>query len=299
MIGKDDKPQEGDARLDRAGLSGVFVKGQAQPLQESDNFAALGVQSSLVVGEEQDVIHITQVGAAFQDAFGNLVKFVQIDVGPMLGGEIANRQAARTGGGPEVIAGKIHHLVFFGLDVLAAGQDVPHQIHDAFIAEGARQDTEQDFMVNGGEELAHIKVHDETMPSQVICAAIQGGMRAFALAVGVTVEDELALEERLDDVHQGVMHHAVAEGGSADEPAFWGLDVEIVIRAGAIDFAAQFFLQLEQVALQVIFESRHSRLMTLAARCYLVSPPQIQRIVNPVIEVIVAFAHFFRSALIY
>ena len=49
---------------------------------------------------------------------------------------------------------------------------------------------------------------------------VDGAMRALALAVGVAVVDEAALEERRDHRAQRVVHDAVAERRGGDQRGF-------------------------------------------------------------------------------
>ncbi len=74
-------------------------------------------------------------------------------------------------------------------------------------------------MVDGGKELAHVQRQDVGVAAQVVRAAVEGAVRTLALAVGVGVVDEAALEERLDDVDQGVVYNAIAERGGGDQAA--------------------------------------------------------------------------------
>jgi len=53
-----------------------------------------------------------------------------------------------------------------------------------------------------------------TIAARKLLGAINGLVCAFAHPIGVTVEDKTALEERLYQVADGMVHHPVAEGGS-------------------------------------------------------------------------------------
>lgn len=43
--------------------------------------------------------------------------------------------------------------------------------------------------------------------------------------IGIRVEDETALEQRLDDVIQGVVHDAIAKGRATDVDTGWMLSI--------------------------------------------------------------------------
>lgn len=72
-------------------------------------------------------------------------------------------------------------------------------------------------------------------------------MCAFADAVGVAMRDELALKQRLDAVAQRMMHHPVAEWGSADAALLGFVDGEVDIGARLVGEAGQLILTLPQI----------------------------------------------------
>ncbi len=78
-------------------------------------------QAALVVVENKDVIHISEIAAAFESAFGVLVELVQVDIGEELGGVIADGEAFAVGHAEERFVGWYvaeDHLVSFD-DVVA------------------------------------------------------------------------------------------------------------------------------------------------------------------------------------
>jgi hypothetical protein len=58
-----------------------------------------------------------------------------------------------------------------------------------------------------------------------------GRVRAFTDAIGKAVGDEQALETRLDQVAQGVVHHTVTKGRGADGPPLGFVDDEVHVTA--------------------------------------------------------------------
>ncbi len=104
-------------------------------------------------------------------------------------------------------------------------------------------------MVDAGEELAQVAGEDVAKAPSVGLAAIEGAVGAFADAVGVAGGDERPLEARFDDVAEGVMDYAVPEWRSGDETALGLVNVEAVIRPGAIGLGDQFFLEQMQIVL--------------------------------------------------
>lgn len=78
------KPQKGNAGFRRARLGFGFVQGQAQGLQKFHHSPFRFMQRVFLVPKDENVVHIADVGAAFQNTLGVLIEFVQIDVCPML-----------------------------------------------------------------------------------------------------------------------------------------------------------------------------------------------------------------------
>ncbi len=72
-------------------------------------------------------------------------------------------------------------------------------------------------MIDAREKLPHVAGQHVTVLAGERLAAIQRPMRALADPVGVAVSDEAALESRLDDVAQRMMHHPVAERRSRNQ----------------------------------------------------------------------------------
>ena len=64
--------------------------------------------------------------------------------------------------------------------------------------------------------------------------AVERGVRAFANAAGIRVVNEAALEDRLDDVAQCVVDHAIAEGRGRDQARLGIVDAEVEILAGPV-----------------------------------------------------------------
>ncbi len=120
-------------------------------------------------------------------------------------------------------------------------------------------------MVDRWKKLADIQRQHILEATHILGATVKRGVRAFTHAVGIGIEDELPLEERPDDVHQGVMRHPIAEGRGRDQPALRLVDGEAGIGAGPVAAVAQLGLQRQHVGFQVIFERGHGRPAALAA----------------------------------
>ena len=71
-----------------------------------------------------------------------------------------------------------------------------------------------------------------TVTAGKLLAPVHGGVGAFPLAAGVTVEDERPLEDRLQHPGQGVMHDTIPERGGADLPGLALVNRERAVGTG-------------------------------------------------------------------
>lgn len=65
----------------------------------------------------------------------------------------------------------------------------------------------QHFVVHRREEFPDVGLEDVAEPAGVMLAAVHGSMGALPLPAGVRVGEEAALEQRSQDVGQGVVDH--------------------------------------------------------------------------------------------
>ena len=75
-------------------------------------------------------------------------------------------------------------------------------------------------MVDGGKVALDVEFEDVGVALRPALVAVHGGVGALAVAAGVGVVDEGAVQRRFDHVHHGVMDHPVAERGGGDQPGF-------------------------------------------------------------------------------
>ena len=108
-------------------------------------------------------------------------------------------------------------------------------------------------------------------------------------AAGVGIVDERRLEDRLDDVADGVMHNPVAEGGGGDGAGLRVVNPERAVRAGLPTSFPQLLLQPKQVLLPVQLEGRHVRLRPFALARFVVGAHEVVPVVNARAEVLVTF----------
>ena len=99
-------------------------------------------------------------------------------------------------------------------------------------------------MIDRREVLDDVRAQHVAVPLGEALQPIDGPVRALALAVGVAVRDEQALEAGLDDVAQRVVHHPVAKADGADLAPLRVLDVEVDVTARPIRSGEQLLPDL-------------------------------------------------------
>ncbi len=88
---KDDEAQEGDAFGDRPSLSSILVQGQAEGRQPLNYGGTPVTQLPFVVAEEQKIVNIAQVSGALEVSLDEVIKGIEVAVGPELGGQVTYR----------------------------------------------------------------------------------------------------------------------------------------------------------------------------------------------------------------
>ncbi len=157
-VGIDPPAQERQPGRHRHDLRAPLVQRQAQISREVDRRRAPAVQRGLVVGEEQQIVAVAQIGAAAQLLLDQQIQRMHIHIGPELAGLVADRQAARALGGEQVVAGEVDHAVGVAQRLSAAGHDQVDQAQDARVGDMAGQHAAQDGVVDAGEELLHVEL---------------------------------------------------------------------------------------------------------------------------------------------
>ncbi len=78
-----------------------------------------------------------------------------------------------------------------------------------------------------------------------------GAMAPFPLAAGPGVEDELAIEERLEDPDNGVVQKPIAHRSLMDDPALRIADDELLITPMMVCSGRQVIMKVEDIVLQM------------------------------------------------
>lgn len=114
-----------------------------------------------------------------------------------------------------------------------------------------------DRVVHAVEELADVQLKEPLMLAGIATGARERRFAALAPAAGVAVEGGGALEDRLADVHEGVMEDAIAERGGADEALFGFVQGEAAVFAEGDGTRDQIPPQAGQFAVEAGGEPAH------------------------------------------
>ena len=154
---EDPVAEEADALVAREDDALVPVDPEPERSRNSLDLGPDLVEPPLVVGEDQEVIDVTDV-AQPEPVGDEVVERVEVDVGEELAGLVAQRQApAPLGGREQVVAGEPHQHRVLGIAVV---DDPVHQPEDVRVLDLAGDQALEDRVVDRREELADIGLQD-------------------------------------------------------------------------------------------------------------------------------------------
>ncbi len=231
VIGVHTPAQERGAGRNREDGCLVLVQPQTQTGQKTNNHLAPGVQRGFLCSEQQEIVHITQIGEALQLALDELVQRVEIYVGPELAGQVAYRQAARPQGCKQVVAREVNRIANRRVDSGAAVQDFAAQAQCLRIGNQAFELGVQQIMIQAWEKMLDIALEHVGVAPGKLGAAVQGGVGAFANPAGVRIVNEAPFPQRLDHLAQGMVDNPVAERRRRNQARLRIVDAEAEICA--------------------------------------------------------------------
>ena len=86
------------------------------------------------------------------------------------------------------------------MHVRATRENLVNQPEHIGSGDGARENYAEDRVVNRRKALHNVGLQDIRIALCELLRAVEGAMRAFAFAIGVGIENKLALEQRLDKI---------------------------------------------------------------------------------------------------
>ena len=253
---------EVDAALGRDNL-GLGVQGQPEP---GDRIRC-GVQgapcSSLVGGNDYEVVHISDIPPDARAIRHGVVQLVQHDIG----GELARQSADRKADAVMAILG---------------GDPLP-EVKCILAGDNALNGREQHIMSNTGEIALDVGLYDIRslpVPMRRTQHALQrphGSLCALTRPAGIAVMDEPPLKQRLYHPDQGVVDNSVRKWRSLNVPA---LGLKHREAAGTFRLPAsphEVVMYIDKVLFQVDAEFRHFAAVPLAfSRCQIRAPQVVE-----------------------
>ncbi len=120
-------------------------------------------------------------------------------------------------------------------------------------------------MIDGGKKLANIGLPNVGKAARELLTPVDGEMSAAAGPAGVGIRDKDPLEDRFEDLDEGMVHHAVAIRCGTD-PSLFGLeDAELSVGPRSVEAVDEFALQSQKFGLKVEFEACDGRDRSFAA----------------------------------
>jgi hypothetical protein len=130
-------------------------------------------------------------------------------------------------------------------------------------------------MIDAGEELADVHLKNEGVPSREALAALERPVCTLAEAVGEGIGRKGPVQDRLDEVAEGVVDHPVPEGRGADQPALGLVDEKAPEGTRLIAGRVELLLEGEEVFFEAVLEGGHVGSPALAGRGLLVRGEEI------------------------
>ncbi|TDQ40946.1 hypothetical protein DFR43_11431 [Tepidicella xavieri] len=204
----------------------------------------------LATNDGHHVVHVAYVVAHAKVILDFVIDDIEQDIGGQLAGQRTNWQTDAA----KAIAA-IHRT---------------QQGKNAIIAHDARHLTQQHIVVDAGEVALDIDL-DDIRPrprahraAQKRLRATHGSVRAFAAPACVAVVDEAALEQWLDNAHDGVVNDAVWKRRRGDFTPLRVAHPKTPCLSGLPCAAQQVFVDVDQVGECVCIESGHFLRLPLA-----------------------------------
>ena len=249
--GKDHDAQELDAAVGPKYLGLLHVQRESQPLAQELFYLYFQTQEFLLVpADDVEVVHVSAVKLAAQDAFDEAIKLVHVHVGEELRGDVADGEShAGRSVLQELLRRDVQELCFRAdgntpfqwvsqddyrgqvFDQVQI-QDVPEAeakritgIHP--FVNPAQYQIEQDLPVDGHEVSAQVSFEDIALVlvvlragADVVCKAFPPHLCPFPFLAGIAVIDERGLQDGSEVVVKKSAYHPVRETGAEDFPFY-------------------------------------------------------------------------------
>ena len=167
------------------------------------------LQSPPAIMPQEQIIHVAPITSKAKVLFHVTVQPTQMEISEVLRGQAADRPT--------------------GSQFAAVSRDNPIQeFQEPAILESTFQKVHQPGMRHAVEVFAYIQFQE---PSVIPCEVLSPQNRrlpSLALPTGEPIVDQPAIEDRLADVHDRMMQHALVEARGRDHPLFGIPDQELL-----------------------------------------------------------------------
>lgn len=254
MGGEQPKAEERETVATPMNTALARVQRKAKAVQKLADLAMHFVKLLLAVGKQQEVIHVACVGARPEIADDHVVHGIQVDVGEELRRLVAERQPAPAPVRCEKrIAGEImeHFLLGVGTRRVGTGDDELDETKRIGTVDHARQQVFQNPMIDRRKVFLDIQFQDARVPRASAPGVGQGFVSPEARAAGERVGNKAAFEDRLYDIRQSVVHHAVPERRGGDEARLGVDDAEGAVGTRPVGSAGELALEAVQFGFEI------------------------------------------------
>ena len=227
----------------------LWMQAQPSPLEVGRDAVSPVFEPARVVVEQREVVHVAQVSLRPKHLLAEMVEPVEIEVGEELAGQVAYRKpAAALDRRQEVVARKpqVHGFLRVG-----TVHDPVHKIQRAPARDAPAQVPLEYFVVDRREIAVDVAAQHmaEAVAERLVSA--YGAVRAPALAVGIAVVDEAALEQGFAHRVQRLVHHPVAKRRGGDDPALRIVDRKLLVAPRQVGAIQELMFEAQYLRLQV------------------------------------------------
>ena len=259
-----DEAEERDRTAGPEHAAFLVVQLEPQRREQLDDTRAQFPERGAIVAEDQKVVAVADVFAAALAIHDEVVQLIEHHVGEELRGQAADRQAAPSfARREEAVARK---PLLHGLLRRTFVEHAFEHLQERLVADHAPDRLLHHGVVETREELDEIALQAETAAARQAERSSQRPMGSFLPATGVGVGDEAALEERLEQRDQRVMHDAITEGRRANQPRLRVADPEGAARFGTPRPGPQSLREREALRLEIEEKARDITPLPFAAR---------------------------------
>lgn len=198
--------------------------------------------------EEYEIIGVSNVVPDLESPFCILIELIHVDIDQELGCEIAQGQTGRK-----------------------TADDLPDECPSARARDMLFYDTEQRGVIYRCEEFSYITFQYPARASVIArdtsgesCEALHGTVRALALAAGIGIGDECAIEIGIQNAVHSMVQEAIANGGLVNIARLWVCDLEAVVRAVRVGTGGEIRVECQDILHESVLEFQDIGLAALA-----------------------------------